>query len=151
MPSNVRSHVLVERGRQSDAVHRRSDCHVHVVDDQRTIDGDRQRLRAFLEFPAYAPEEPIEMSMHRWRVKSRGDSGFGCDLKYCGEATMAARWSRDTRAAIMSRSINSPQMNPGIESRGGEDVQIVELHGEGDLHPYADVTDFSTPRSTAKL
>ena len=59
--------------------------------------------------------------MHRWRTRSRGDLGFGCDWRYFGEPTIAGLRSGDTRTAIMSFSMYSPKCIPafpGVESTG---------------------------------
>src|SRR5436190_5815092 len=50
----------------------------------------------------YTPADPCRKLMHRCLSRSWGVFGLGCDLKYEGAPTMAARWSLDTRTAIMS-------------------------------------------------
>ena len=95
--------LILPHESESDAVNGSSNNDLHVVDDQRPIDRNGQRFSPLLELPAInLAAMPVAKINARQSEQVARSFGLRCDLKYAREPTMAARWSSDTRTAIIS-------------------------------------------------
>ena len=73
--------VLFRYERQAHAIERGADHQVGVVDDKRTVDRNVQGPLALIEFPAIQALRAVPEVDAPMLNRSRGDFGFGCDLK----------------------------------------------------------------------
>jgi hypothetical protein len=102
-PCEVRCNFILSHESEAYAINGGPDNDLHIVNDKRSVHGDRQGLPALLEFPsidlATMPVAEIDASMAEQVARS---FRLRVLLEIAGEPTMAARRSLDTRTAIMS-------------------------------------------------
>lgn len=88
---DLRRNVFLKRESQSQAVGRRANHQVRVVENQWAVDVDDERLTALFELAAIRPRRAATQIDASWDVDSCGEFGFGCAAKYSGEPTTASR------------------------------------------------------------